>query len=94
LPGFAGCLGSSLGSHSVSAHSVSHAHSGSHAGSHRSSGHSSSILPAVEQGSSSGHWFIGKDKIAPALQMHLVEELNINSNYTNHSATGLHFAWA
>jgi len=88
LPGFAGCLGSSLGSCSISAHSVSCA------GSYRSSGHSSSILPAVEQGSSSGHWFIGKDKIAPALQMRLVEELNINSNYTNHSARGLCFAWA
>jgi hypothetical protein len=93
LPGFAGRLSSSIGSRSVSAHSGSCAHSGSRASSHMSAGRSSSILPAVEQGSSSGHWFIGKDKIAPALRMRLVEELNINSNYTNRSATDLRFAW-
>jgi hypothetical protein len=60
LPGFTGCLGSSIGSRSVSAHS------GSRAGSRiTSAGHSSST---VEQGSSLGHWFIGKDKLSPALR--------------------------
>jgi hypothetical protein len=92
LPGFAGRLGTSIGSRSVSAHSGSCVPSGSRSGSHISAGHSLS-LPSVEQGSSSGHWFVGKDKIAPALRMRLVEELNINSNYTNRSATGLRFAW-
>jgi hypothetical protein len=87
LPGFAGRLGSSIGSHSVSALS------GSRTGSHISAGRSPSTLPAVEQGSSSGHWFIGKDKISPVLQKRLIEELNINANYTNCSATGLRFAW-
>ncbi|KIK00969.1 hypothetical protein K443DRAFT_34012, partial [Laccaria amethystina LaAM-08-1] len=87
LPGFAGRLGSSIGSHSVSALS------GSRTGSHISAGRSPSTLPAVEQGSSSGHWFIGKDKISPVLRKRLIEELNINANYTNRSATGLRFAW-
>ena len=83
MPGFRGHLGFSIGSHSVSAHS------GSHAGSHiTSAGHSS-----VEQGSSLGHWLIGKDKLSPALRKHLVEELNLNAAYTNRSATGLHFVW-
>ena len=80
-----GCLGFSIGSCSVSVHS------GSCAGSHiTSAGHSSST---VEQGSSLGHWFIGNGKLAEALRQHLVEELNLNAAYTNHSATGLHFAW-
>ena len=83
MPGFTGCLGSSIGSRSVSAHS------GSHAGSCiTSAGHSS-----VEQGSSLGHWLIGKDKLSPALRKRLVEELNLNAAYTNRSATGLRFAW-
>ena len=46
----------------------------------------------VEQGSSLGHWFIGKDKLSPALKKRLVEELNLNAAYTNCSATGLHSA--
>ncbi|KIJ91262.1 hypothetical protein K443DRAFT_14553, partial [Laccaria amethystina LaAM-08-1] len=87
LPGFAGRLGSSIGSHSVSAFS------GSRTGSCISAGRSPSTLPAVEQGSSSGHWFIGKDKISPVLQKRPIEELNINANFTNLSATGLRFAW-
>ena len=85
LPGFTGRLGSSIGSCSVSAHS------GSRAGSHITSGGLSSST--VEQGSSLGHWSIGKDKLSPALKKHLVEELNLNAAYTNCSATGLHFAW-
>ena len=84
-PGFTGRLGSSIGSHSVSAHS------GSHAGSRITSGGLS--LSTVEQGSSLGHWFIGKNKLSPALKKCLVEELNLNAAYTNCSATGLHFAW-
>lgn len=85
MAGFTGRLGSSIGSRSVSAHS------GSRAGSRiTSAGHSSST---VEQGSSLGHWFIGKDKLSPALKNRLVEELNLNANYTNRSATGLRFAW-
>ena len=85
LPGFTGRLGSSIGSHSVSAHS------GSHAGSRITSGGLS--LSTVEQGSSLGHWFIGKNKLSPALKKCLVEELNLNAAYTNCSATGLCFAW-
>ena len=85
LPGFAGRLGSSIGSRSVSAHS------GSRAGSRITSGGLSSST--VEQGSSLGHWFIGKDKLSPALKKRLVEELNLNAAYTNRSATGLRFAW-
>jgi hypothetical protein len=80
-------IGSSIVSHSVSALS------GSCTGSRISAGRSPSTLPAVEQGSSSGHWFIGKDKISPVLRKRLIEELNINANYTNPSATGLRFAW-
>ncbi|KIJ96233.1 hypothetical protein K443DRAFT_10768 [Laccaria amethystina LaAM-08-1] len=78
--------GSSIVSHSVSALS------GSCTGSRISAGRSPSTLPAVEQGSSSGHWFIGKE-ISPVLRKRLIEELNINANYTNPSATGLQFAW-
>ena len=81
MAGFTGCLGSSIGSCSVSIYCGSCI---------TSAGHSSST---VEQGSSLGHCFIGKDKLAPALRKHLVEELNLNAADINCSATGLHFAW-
>jgi hypothetical protein len=88
LPGFAGRLGSSIGSRSVSGHSRSHT------GSRIPASYPSSTPPAFEQGSSSlGHWFAAKEKISPALRQRLVEELNINAIYTNRSATGLRFAW-
>ena len=67
LPGFTGHLGSSIGSRSVSAHS------GSRAGSRITSGGLSSST--VEQGSSLGHWFIGKDKLSPALRKRLLKSL-------------------
>ena len=85
LHGFAGRLGSSSGSCLVSAHS------GSHAGSCVTSGGLSSST--VEQGSSLGHWFIGKHKRSPPLKKHLLEELILSAAYINCSATGLRFAW-
>ena len=89
VPGFAGHLGSTTGTQSLSAWSGSH--SGSRAGSRPGGSHVDSH-PISEEGSSKDHWLMGKT-ITPALRKRLIQELGINATYTNRSAPGLRFAW-
>jgi hypothetical protein len=49
--------------------------------------------PAFQQGSSADPWFLGRNTISPKLRECLIEELNINPLYTDHSKQGLQFAW-
>jgi hypothetical protein len=48
--------------------------------------------PTFEQGSSLGTWFIGRNTMSPQLRARLVEELNINPLYTDHTKPSLRFA--
>ena len=51
-------------------------------------------LAAPEPGSSMGPWFVRKNTISAKLRDRLIEELNINSAYTDRSKQGLRVAWA
>jgi len=56
-------------------------------------GHYIETPSGFEQGSSADPWFIGKNTISPKLCKRLVEELNINPQYTERARQGLRFAW-
>ena len=53
-----------------------------------------SALPAPESGSSMGPWFVCKNMISLKLRDCLIEELDINSAYTDQRRQGLRVAWA
>jgi hypothetical protein len=87
LPGFAGRLGSSIDSRSVS---------GSRTGSRMPLGRYPVPSAGFQQGSSSEQWYIGKNNISDKLHERLVEELNVNPLYAdrnNRNKQGLRFAW-
>ena len=82
MPGFTGRLGSS------------DSHSRSRTGSRMPSGHYYETPSAPEPGSSIGPWFVHKNTISPKLRDCLIEELGINSAYTDRTKQGLQVAWA
>ena len=84
MPGFAGRLGSSIDSRSVS---------GSRPGSRMPSGRYPVPAAGFQQGSSGDQWFVGRNNISNKLRERLIEELNINPLYTDRNKQGLRFAW-